>query len=130
MTPAEECNYSLGLAQEGGPDGYTRVPGGHDDTKRDAGQDGMTPEAFMQNYLDKLIHLMAEVHSQNMASFYTQIAKATDQMRLTLEQEQSALASELATEWQKIKTGGTLRLSEPGGRVPGWLQGTQSAVVM
>ena len=103
VTPAEECNYRLRPAQEGGPDGYTRVLGGHDDTKRDAGQDGMTPEAFMQNYLDKLIHLMAEVHSQNMASFDTQIAKATNQMRLTLEQEQSALAPELATEWQKIK---------------------------
>ena len=132
VTPLDECRYCLGPAQEGGPSGYKRVLDGRADAKRDAGQAGMTPEAFMQNYVERLVELMAEVHRQNLASFQQQLDRvavaargytrelralpagsalrdglqkkieSAEAMRCSLEQEQRELRPELGGLWRQI----------------------------
>ena len=132
VTPLDECRYCLGPAQEGGPSGYKRVLDGRADAKRDAGQAGMTPEAFMQNYVERLLQLMAEVHRQNLASFQQQIGRvavaargytrelralpagsalrdglqkkieSAEATRCSLEQEQRVLRPKLGGLWRQV----------------------------
>ena len=59
----------MGIAKQGGHAQYKEAIGLHNkDNKRDAGQDGMSVESFMHNYLSAIVQLMEEVHSANVVS--------------------------------------------------------------
>ena len=78
VIPLQEFLYCSGVAQKGGPSYYLQAiqqsqigdkEGFMKEEKRDADQDNMTVEAFMQNYVVKLVGLMSTVHVGNMDLF-------------------------------------------------------------
>jgi hypothetical protein len=66
VSPLEEYNYCQGFARAGGHEQYRQAISPNQDHHRDAGQDGMSVEAFLQSYLDSLVNLMGAIHKGNL----------------------------------------------------------------